>query len=43
MFLQGKRAEAVAEYQEALRLKPDYDAARANLSRALEAQSGVER
>ena len=37
---QGRRAEAVEEFREALRLKPDYWMARANLERALAAQAG---
>jgi tetratricopeptide (TPR) repeat protein len=34
---QGRTAEAAQEFREALRLKPDYDYARANLERALAA------
>jgi Flp pilus assembly protein TadD len=32
---QGRVAEAVDQFRRALRLKPDYDFARANLERAL--------
>jgi tetratricopeptide (TPR) repeat protein len=39
LFRQGRVSEAIAQYQEALRLKPDYDGARTNLGEAL-ASSG---
>ena len=37
LMRQGKVAEAAGQFREALRLKPDYDFARANLERALAA------
>ena len=36
----GRPLEAVERFREALRLKPDYDFARANLERALAALGG---
>jgi tetratricopeptide (TPR) repeat protein len=35
LFNRGQTSEAINQYQEALRLKPDYAEARDNLTRAL--------
>ncbi len=40
LIRQGRRLEAVEEFREALRLKPDYWMAQANLERALAAHAG---
>ncbi len=42
LMKQGRVAEAAAHFREALRLKPDYDFARANLERALAALGASE-